>query len=125
MRPTRRVFVLALGALAASPALAQEAGQALAVTMETSSLGRRIELGPARFRMAGRYQMVEVQAQNLSSRDQHLEYKIDWFDREGFSVQTTSTWQRLDLSPRAYEAIRSVGQVDSAYSARLTIRDRD
>lgn len=117
----RRLFVLAL--CAATPALAQSGAPQLTINLESSSIGRRIELGQPRFRAAGRYQMVEVQAQNVSSRDQTIEYKIDWFDREGFSVQTTSTWQSLRLSPNAYEAIRSVGQTDTAHSARLTIRD--
>ncbi len=124
MKLARRIAFAALLAMTA-PAFAQSAAQELAINMETSGLARRVELGPPRFRTVGRYQMVEVQAQNVTSRDQSVQYKIEWFDREGFSVQTTSTWQSLNLSPRQYEAIRSVGQVDNAYSARLTMRDAD
>lgn len=121
---SRRVFAAALlTAAGAGQALAQDDGHRLEINLETNSLGRRIELGEARFRASGRYTMVEVQAQNVTSRDQTIEYKIDWFDREGFSVQTSSNWQRLSLSPRAYEAIRSVGQVANAHWARLTIRE--
>ncbi|MBX3430243.1 MAG: DUF1425 domain-containing protein [Hyphomonadaceae bacterium] len=126
MTLSRRAFAAALiGVAAADVAFAQDAGQTLEVNFETNGLGRRIELGPARFRAQGRYTMVEVQAQNTSSRDARIEYKIDWFDRDGFSVQTTSSWQSLTLSPRSFEAIRSVGQTAGAYSARLTIRGAD
>jgi uncharacterized protein YcfL len=123
---SRRVFAAALLASAgASAAFAQDGAQRLEINLETNGLGRRIELGEARFRPSGRYTMVEVQAQNVTSRDQHIEYKIDWFDSGGFSVQTSSNWQQLSLSPRAYEAIRSVGQVANAQWARLTIREAD
>ncbi|MBC7768830.1 MAG: DUF1425 domain-containing protein [Phycisphaerales bacterium] len=124
MKLSRRILFAAIVAFTA-PAFAQTDAQHLTVNMETRGLARRVELGAAQFRPVGRYQLVELQAQNVTSRDQHVEYKIDWFDREGFSVQTASTWQRLHLSPQAFEAIRSVGQVDTAYSARLTIRDSD
>lgn len=123
---SRRAFTVGLlTAASAGTAFAQEAGQTLEVNFETNGLGRRIELGQARFRLQGRYTMVEVQAQNTSGRDARIEYKVDWFDRDGFSVQTTSSWQSLTLSPRSFEAIRSVGQTAGAYSARLTIRGAD
>lgn len=123
---SRRVFAATLVTLAgAGAAFAQDENQRLEINWESNGLGRRIELGQARFRPSGRYSMVEVQAQNVTSRDQTIEYKIDWFDRDGFSVQTSSNWQRLSLSPRAYEAIRSVGQVANAHWARLTIREAD
>lgn len=126
MTLSRRLFTAALiSAAGVGVAFAQDAGQTLEVTFETNGLGRRIELGQARFRASGRYTMMEVQAQNVSSRDARIEYKIDWFDRDGFSVQATSTWQSLTLSPRSFEPIRSVGQTAGAYSARLTIRGAD
>lgn len=127
MKINRRTFCVALAVTVAGAgsALAQDAAPTLEINYETSGLARRIEFGPAQFRIMGRYQMFQVQAQNITSRDQRLEYKIDWFDAGGFSVQTTSNWMPLTLSPRQFQAIQSVGQVATAHSARLTLRDPD
>jgi uncharacterized protein YcfL len=123
--------LLALGACAiATPARAQaevqpEEPARLETVFETRSLDHRIELGPPRFRAVGNLTQLQIQVRNASSRQQLIEYRIEWFDAEGFSVQAGTVWQPLILTPNATSTINSVGQVAKAHAARLTLRDTE
>lgn len=125
MTSRRAAIALICGALFSTSAHAQDADSAvrLEVIYESQSLERAISLGEPRFRPVGRYTQLQLQAQNVSRHEAAVEYKIEWFDGEGFSAQSLSSWQPLILTPQASATINSVGQVANARNARITFRD--
>ncbi|MBL8546381.1 MAG: DUF1425 domain-containing protein [Hyphomonadaceae bacterium] len=121
----RAAIAFIASALFAATAHAQDADSAirLEIVYESQSLERAISLGEPRFRPVGRYTQMQLQAQNVSRREAAIEYKVEWFDGEGFSAQSLSAWQPLILTPQASATINSVGQVANARNARITFRD--
>ena len=74
------------------------------------------------FRPVGNFMMMNVKAQNVSTVAARFEYKVDWYDQEGFPLKGVSGWQTLILSPNQVEDLRVAGQVKGAYRARVTVR---
>ncbi len=75
-----------------------------------------------RFGNVGNFQRTEIGMQNISARNLNLEYKIDWQDNQGFSVNSHSIWKRFSLSPKQIKNVQSVGKVPEAYQVLVTVR---
>ncbi len=50
----------------------------------------------------------ELWSDIMGANPYKIEYKIDWFDKDGMKVDTTSTWTELDFIPGESKYIQSV-----------------
>jgi len=78
---------------------------------------------PRAIRSRGQLGMLSVAIRNRVNQSLRLEYKVDWFDEEGFPINAVGGWQTLLLSPNQESNLRSVAQEPGAASARITMRD--
>jgi uncharacterized protein YcfL len=78
-----------------------------------------------RFRKVGQLQQAEVTVQNLTDIRYTLEYKFDWEDSQGFSVDSHSVWHRFTLTPRQTQRFQSTGKTPAASIIIFTVRFPD
>lgn len=84
-------------------------------------LGKVKILNP-RFRKLGQMTQAEVTVQNLTETKFSLEYKFDWLDAEGFTVDSGSMWHRFTLTPHEVENFSSTGKNPDAENIVFTVR---
>lgn len=92
-------------------------------TFANSQTRRRIRVETIQFSLAGALPRAEVALRNTTGQERRFDYLIEWKTADGQDAQTNSTWRTVFLAPNEVETITSVGQVESAYSARLIIRE--
>ncbi|MDZ7758837.1 MAG: DUF1425 domain-containing protein [Desulfovermiculus sp.] len=84
-------------------------------------LGKVKILNP-RFRKVGKMTQAEVTVQNLSDTKFSLEYKFDWQDAQGFTVDSGSMWHRFTLTPHQMRDFSSTGKTPAAEQITFTVR---
>jgi uncharacterized protein YcfL len=84
-------------------------------------LGRVKILNP-RFRKVGKMTQAEVTVQNLSDTKFSLEYKFDWQDAQGFTVDSGSMWHRFTLTPHQMRDFSSTGKTPAGEQITFTVR---
>jgi len=78
-----------------------------------------------RFRKLGQLNQAEVTVQNLTDNRYTLEYKFDWEDSQGFSIDSPHVWHRFTLSPRQTQRFQSTGKNTEAANIIFTVRFPD
>ena len=92
------------------------------LVLGSSKLTRKIVMTNVRFGSVGQLPRAEVGLQNLTNKRFELEYKIDWLDQQGFSINTNNAWHRFSLTPRQNTNFQSVGKVPEAYQIIMNVR---
>ena len=87
-------------------------------------LGKVAVIDP-RFRSVGQLNQAEVTVQNLTDNRYTLEYKFDWEDKQGFTVDGRSVWHRFTLTPRQTQRFQSTGKNPQATAIIYTVRFPD
>jgi uncharacterized protein YcfL len=87
-------------------------------------LGKVAVIDP-RLRSVGQLNQAEVTVQNLSDNRYTLEYKFDWEDNQGFSVDSRNVWHRFTLTPRQTQRFQSTGKTHQATAIIFTVRFPD
>lgn len=90
--------------------------------ISSDTLLKNVAINNIRFGSVGNFERVQMNMQNTSNNRLNLEYKIEWMDQQGFSVNDNSVWHRFTLSAHQIETIQSVGKVPEAYSVKVTVR---
>ena len=85
------------------------------------TLGKGKILNP-RFRTLGKMTQAEVTVQNLTETKFSLEYKYDWADSQGFTVDSGSMWHRFTLTPHQVKNFSSTGKTPEAQNIIFTVR---
>ncbi len=88
----------------------------------SKKLVNKIVLLDPRFRVLGQMTQAEVTVQNLTDDRYTLEYKYDWEDSQGFSVDSRSMWHRFTLTARQTQRFQSTGKTPEAVNIIFTIR---
>lgn len=88
----------------------------------SSKLLNRVVIRDPRFRTVGQLSQAEVSVQNLTKNKYILEYKFDWTDEEGFTVDSRSVWHRFILTPHQVQNFNSTGKTPEAENIIFTIR---
>lgn len=78
-----------------------------------------------RFRKVGQLTQAEVTVQNLTENRYTLEYKYDWEDSQGFTVDSRSVWHRFTLTPHQTQRFQSTGKTPEATTIIFTVRFPD
>mgnify|MGYP003588516255 CR=1 FL=1 len=94
------------------------------VTGSRDLLNRVLMVNP-RFRPVGALTQAQVTVQNLTGDRYSLEYKFDWTDPQGFSIDNSSVWHRFTLSPHQIVDFNSTGKTPDAQNLTFTIRYPD
>jgi len=84
-----------------------------------------VALTNVRFGWVANFQKTEVGLQNISGRALSLEYKIEWQDEQGFTVNQNTVWHPIKLAAREIRNIKSLGKVPEAYQIQMTVRIPD
>jgi len=84
-----------------------------------------VALTNVRFGSVVNFQRVQVGLQNISGRELSLDYKVEWQDDQGFTVNQNTIWHPIKLGAREIYNIKSLGKVQEAYQIQLTVRFSD
>lgn len=76
----------------------------------------------ARARRVGRFMQGEARIENVTQDRYTIEYKFEWFDSSGFSVESINMWHRKTLTAGEVVAVNSLGSHEQADTFHLTIR---
>lgn len=95
------------------------------LVLGSNKLLRKVVLTNVRFGNVGNFQRAEVGLQNLVEKRFSLEYRIDWQDKQGFTVNSNNAWHRIVLGPKQIKSLKSVGKVPEAYKIQVTVRYPD
>ena len=87
-------------------------------------LGKVAVIDP-RFRTVGKLNQAEVTVQNLTENRYTMEYKFNWEDNQGFSVDSSNVWHRFTLTPRQTQRFQSTGKTPQASAIIFTVRFPD
>ncbi|MCP4114683.1 MAG: YcfL family protein [Desulfobacteraceae bacterium] len=75
---------------------------------------------------SGGFMEVQVTGTNKASGYRNLEYKIDWIDRDGFTIKTIlSRWTMFPAYASSTFNFAAVAPKDSASDFRITIRKKE
>ena len=85
-------------------------------------LAMDIWISDARFQPVGQLTRAQVTLENTTETRYTLEYKFDWEDRSGFSVDNMGTWHRFTVAPREIRKFTSTGKTPEATGIIFTIR---
>jgi len=88
----------------------------------STKLVNNIAVIDPRFRKLGEMTQAEVTVQNLTDDRYTLEYKFDWEDVDGFTVNSNSMWHRFTLTARQSQRFQSLGKTPAAVNIMFTVR---
>ena len=88
----------------------------------SNKLLNKVVIRDPRFRTVGQLNQAEVAVQNLTKNKYILEYKFDWTDQDGFTVDSHSMWHRFILTPHQVQNFNSTGKTPEATNIIFTIR---
>ena len=60
--------------------------------------------------------------QNLTWSTHNLEYKFEWADSQGFTVDNPTVWHRFTLTPHQVQSFKSTGKKPEAKRITFTVR---
>ena len=92
------------------------------LVLASKDLVNDVTLSNPTFQSVGQLTRAQVTVQNLTGNRYTLEYKFDWEDAQGFSVNSLGSWQRFTLSPRQARKFTSTGKVPEAMNITFTVR---
>jgi uncharacterized protein YcfL len=76
-------------------------------------------------RKVGSLSQANIAFQNISSERLHLEYRIEWEDKDGFVVDQSGAWRQIVLAPTQIDSVMSVGKTPNAEKVVVTLREPD
>lgn len=127
--------IVALGCVPAAgpPATVQAVSQPLVDTsyprakliIGSEDLAGKIAIVDPRLRKAGLLSQAEVTVENLTDDRYTLEYKYDWEDEQGFTVDSRSVWHRFTLTSHQTQRFQSTGKNPQATTITFTVRYPD
>jgi uncharacterized protein YcfL len=88
-------------------------------------LGRRVKIDEFRTRQAGDRLQIGFDFVNRLGTDLSMQWSVDWFDADGFSISTGSEWQALYLAARAAYPVTITAPSPKAASWRIHVREAD
>ena len=88
----------------------------------STKLVNKIAAIDPRFRKLGEMTQAEVTVQNLTDDRYTLEYRFDWEDADGFSVNSNNMWHRFTLTARQTQRFQSLGKTPAAVNIMFTVR---
>lgn len=77
----------------------------------------KVKVAPFRNWMRG-----QATVQNLTNKRLVLEYRVDWFDDEGFLIGDGGIWERFAIAPMDLRAFKSLGKSKHASKMQFTVR---
>lgn len=92
------------------------------LVLASSQLLDKLVMTNVRFGSVGNFQRTEVSMQNLSKQKLNLEYKIEWQDKDGFTINSNPAWHRFSLAPKQIQNFQSVGKDPAAYQIQVVVR---
>ena len=92
------------------------------LVLASDKLLRKLVMTNVRFGTVGNFARAEVGMQNLSGSKLQLEYKIDWQDSQGFTINSNNTWHRFSLAPKEIKNLQSVGKTPEAARIQVVVR---
>lgn len=88
----------------------------------SKKLHKKIHLTKAKVAPFGKLMRGQAIVQNITDKRLSLEYKVDWFDDEGFLVGDGGIWNRFAVGGREMKTIKSIGKSRYASRMQLTVR---
>lgn len=95
------------------------------LVLGSKKLLKKIVLTNVRIGPLGNFQRAEVDLQNLVDTRFSLEYRFEWQDSQGFTVNANNAWHRVTLGPMQIKNLKTVGKVPEAYKIQLIVRYPD
>ncbi|WP_462326724.1 DUF1425 domain-containing protein [Desulfobaculum sp.] len=74
------------------------------------------------FGKVGNFTRATVTLQNLADTYYHIEWNVQWLDREGFPVESYSVWQQEDMTPNMLQPVKFVGKHPDAWGFVINVR---
>lgn len=94
----------------------------LEATRGSKSLTRDLEIVHYKSSMRDDRLQVQFDLHNKKSTKLALEWKLSWFDSEGFEVDSLDNWRPLTLGGKAFGTISGVGPTPEAIEFQLQTR---
>lgn len=95
------------------------------VTVNSSSLNRRVQFTDARSRQEGMLLHAQVGVENRTNSTLAFEYRWEWTDSDGFQLgDTLSNWQPVVINAHERKMMTGVGPGPAAVNFRLYVRDQ-
>lgn len=95
------------------------------LVLASKTLVGKLVVTNVRFGTVGNFQRAEVGLQNISNKKLAFEYKIEWQDRDGFTVNAHASWHCFTLTPGQIQNVQSVGKTEEAYRIQVVVRIPD
>ncbi len=91
----------------------------------SGQLAGKVVITDPRFRSVGRLNQAEVTVKNLTETRYALEYKFEWQDKQGFSIDSGNVWHPFTLTPLQTRRFQSTGKTPQASAIIFMIRFPD
>ncbi len=102
-----------------------DAGE-IVVTETNRGLARTLAIINPRHKDQNGYMMIEFDLENRSSRQVDFAWAIDWFDRDGFHINSNQRhFQPLTISGSGSRVLTAVAPHHEAASWKLQVTSRD
>jgi uncharacterized protein YcfL len=107
-----------------SAPLASPTGVPVSKIIGDESLGRTFQItGINQTTVSGNLLKMQATVENLETRIRTLNYKIEWIDDTGMSIDSTNeTWKSIQLQGRESQTIQSVAINPRAVDFRIKLR---
>ena len=90
-----------------------------------TSLARRLTILTPRSRWDGDRLLVEFDLCNKRGAPLEIEYRVEWFDRDGFVVDTRHHWHPLVLAERSEVPLSLTAPTPDAVTWKLDVRESE
>lgn len=95
------------------------------LVIHNDSLAKSITINAVQTRTIGGQLEANLTIQNLSSRDQKVQYRFSWFDKEHFEVEAgVESWVPLVLHGAAEANVKGLAPNASVQSFKLIVREQ-
>lgn len=99
-------------------------GQRVAVHSNNSLLANRLSVEDARTRSSGDLTVMQATLENNWSFELDFQYKIKWFDKDGFEVAPESqSWRQLVMAGRSQNNVQAVAPNPSAVRFEIWVQE--
>ena len=82
----------------------------------------KIAISDPKFKKVGTLTQAQVYVQNLTEDRYTLEYKFDWEDSQGFTIQGINAWRRFTLTSQQRKTLTATGKNPTASNIIVTVR---
>ncbi len=108
------------------PRLIDDSHPRATLILGSTGLAGFVTLGNVRIGQNGAFPKAAVDIRNLTDRRFDLEYRVVWFDRDGFPIQEDmAVWHPFSLTPHQIRTMTTQAKDPEAYKIRFTLRFPD